>query len=113
MKNIKDNWNKIKSTILWYFNFTPAPNKNSTFCEVVIPLTKEGRQRLGSVIEKSGVKNMGDLLANSVSLFEKLVDHELNGGSVDLVDPNGVNKEKLELLRQINGDDEAWKDWDK
>jgi len=107
------NWKKIKSTVLWYFSLDTRreENENATFCTVTIPLTKSGKQKLNSLIERSGVKDISDLLTRSIGLFDLMVETELQGGSIDLVERNGVNKEKLELLRHINGDDDWWKDW--
>jgi len=39
-----------------------------------------------------------------------IINKELQGGSIDIVEPNGIDREKLDLLRHINKDDDKWKD---
>lgn len=92
------------------FNIFYSSPHNTTHCQLIVPLTLKQRQMVTRLIEKSGVKDLNELFTYTFSTFELQVDHELNGGSIDLVEPNGVNKEKLNLLRRINKIDDDWKE---
>jgi len=96
----------MKSTILKFFKFLFNPFSSNSitapFRELLIPLNLEQSQMLTRVIEKSGVKNVKELLAQALYIYEDLVDHELNGGSVEMVEPDGVGRQRLDFLRRLN-----------
>lgn len=59
-------------------------------------------QRMNRLMEKSGVKDHIDLNRKCYALFELIVNHELQGGVVRLIDSDGTEMEFVNLLDHIN-----------
>ena len=52
--------------------------------------------------EKSGVQDRQRLFSAAFGLLDMMVTHELNGGKVELVEQNGVDRETLDLLEYLS-----------
>jgi hypothetical protein len=74
-----------------------------------IKITLETYHELNRLTEKSGVRDMSQLMNYSFATFNIIVSHELHGGSVRLMDQNGIGGEDLDILEHINGPDDWWK----
>lgn len=98
--------------ILYYMYIKQThPDKGSQDkYNLYIPFTEKSWQTINRLVEKSGVKDKAALLSNSLRLFDLIISHEMNGGSVKLIEPNGVNGENINLLDHINGKVDWWKD---
>lgn len=87
------------------------PGKNTKVSyNLYTPLSEEDWQDLNRLVEMSGVKDKKILLGYSVGLFEKIITHELKGGTVELIEPNKVDSAELNLLEYINGKSDEWED---
>ncbi len=94
---------KIIHKLLIFLGFKLDPEIELITKKVII-ITSEGEKILEHLAEISGVPK-DKVLGVSSAVFHKIILHELHGGTVELVEPNGVNKETLDLLRGINGDE--------
>ena len=86
------------------------PETDSGTAVINFTMPEETRQTITRLQEKSGVANTPELFRKALSTFELLINLELRGGSIDLVEPNGVDRNKLELLKYISGDDKFEKE---
>jgi hypothetical protein len=94
-------WRKFKRRL-------NKPSKRLPPMELVIPLDSERIQKFNRFASKSGAKRRKDLVAGCLDTTERLVDHELRGGTIVLFDEKGV-AEELSVLEIWNDPAEDWK----
>jgi hypothetical protein len=93
-----------------FLSFLYGRNGYKSPHSLYIPLSEEGWQKLNRLGEQSGINSKDKLLAHGLTLLEIIINHEMRGGKVRLIEPNGVDSENLDLLDQINGTADGWKD---
>ena len=103
----KISWKKIRSRILCLLGLETPKEVD---CDYFLLKVHKKRELYASLIERSGAKSIEELFEISAALFATIIDLELREGSVDLDEPNGVDRQKLDLLGHINGDADSWND---
>ena len=83
--------------------FSKKTNKDPITHEIRIRISEPVAQALVRLREKSGVRNETELVKWALDVFERAVDQEIKEGSVELVEPDGINREDLNLLKSISG----------
>jgi hypothetical protein len=59
-------------------------------------------RQINKLIDKSGVNDMGGLMQHSFGLFDRVINHELDGGSVRFVSKDGSKSEDLDILEILS-----------
>ena len=81
-KKIKEIWNRFKSHL--------SSEGNTERKLLTIDLTEPLRQKLVQMQEKSGAKDVCDLLRRSLANYDHLLDMELRECQIMIREPNGV-----------------------
>ena len=89
--------------LMIFLGFRLDPNTEIVLNKITI-ITPAGEQMITRLSEKSGIKR-DFVIGLALGVLDRIVECELNNGTIEFVEPNGVNRETLDLLRDINGDE--------